>query len=84
MDSEYYGQSGLYNALHNSDLRVGPIDIVNREAIIDLYGDLSLGGVCDNPRVDAQLTQTALQFSTVDAVTIRVNGTPLEELLSGQ
>lgn len=84
IDSEFYGQSGLYNALYQSDLQVQGIDIVNREAIIHLTGDLTLGGVCDNPRVDAQLTQTALQFSTIDAVTIRINGTPLAELLSGQ
>lgn len=84
VDSEYYGQSGLYNALYRSDLQVQGIDIVNREAIIDLSGELQLGGACDNPRVEAQLAQTALQFSTVDTVTIRLNGTPLAELLSGQ
>ena len=84
IDSEFYGQSGLYNALYQSDLQVQGIDIVNREAIVNLTGDLTLGGTCDNPRVDAQLRQTALQFSTVDAVTIRINGTPLPELLSGQ
>lgn len=84
IDSEFYGQSGLYNALYQSDLQVQGIDIVNREAIINLTGNLALGGTCDNPRVDAQLRQTALQFSTVDAVTIRINGTPLPELLSGQ
>jgi hypothetical protein len=84
IDSEFYGQSGLYHALYRSDLQVEGIDIVNREAIINLSGELMLGGACDNPRVEAQLTQTALQFSTVDAVTIRVNGTPLAELLSEQ
>ena len=84
VDDEFYGQSGLYNALHRSNLQVEGIDIVNREAIIHLSGELVLGGACDAPRVDAQLTQTALQFSTVDAVTIRIDGTPLPDLLSGQ
>jgi len=84
VDDEYYGQSGLYNALYRSDLQVQGIDIVNGEAIIDLSGELLLGGACDNPRVEAQLAQTALQFSTVNAVTIRLNGTPLAEFLSGQ
>jgi hypothetical protein len=84
IDEEYYGQSGLYNALHNSDLTVGSINIVNAQAIIYLNGDLSLAGVCDDPRVEAQLRRTALQFSTVNAVTIYLNGEPLEDVLGGR
>jgi hypothetical protein len=43
-----------------------------------------LGGVCDSPRVQAQIEQTALQFSTVSEVEVFVNDTPLEEVLSQQ
>ena len=81
IDEEYYGQSGLYNALYRSDLIVEGINIENREAIINLTGELRIGGVCDEPRIQAQLEQTALQFSTVDNVSIFVNGTPLEDIL---
>jgi LysM repeat protein len=84
IDEEFYGQSGLYNALAASDLSVQGIDIDASTAIIALTGELRLGGVCDNPRVKAQLRQTALQFTTVDSVAITVNGTPLDQLLSGQ
>ena len=80
IDSEFYGESGLYNALHQSDLEVGGIDIDQGHAVIRLSGDLVVGGACDEPRVVAQLRQTALQFSTVDRVTIYVNGVPLDEV----
>ena len=76
-----YGQSGLYNALYRSDLTVQGINIINREAVIRLSGTLTLGGVCDEPRVRAQLRETALQYRTVDRVSIFVNGTSLEALL---
>jgi hypothetical protein len=84
LGEQYYGQSGLYNALYQSNLNVQGVDIDNREAIIHLTGNLQLGGACDNPRVLAQLEQTALQYATVDSVSITVNGQPLESLLSGQ
>lgn len=84
LGEQYDGQSGLYNVFYQSDLSVEGIDIVNGEAIIHLTGNLQLGGVCDNPRVQAQLEQTALQYVTINSVTIQVNGEPLEALLSGQ
>lgn len=84
LDDQYYGQSGLYNALYQSDLTLQGAAVQNGEAIIRLTGELQLGGVCDNPRVQAQLEQTALQYNTVDSVTITLNGEPLESVLSGQ
>lgn len=81
IDSRLYGQSGLYNALYQSDLEVVGIDIVNGEAIIDLSGNLRVGGVCDEPRVMGQIEQTALQYSTINSVSITLNGQPLEESL---
>ncbi|MFW6135856.1 MAG: GerMN domain-containing protein [Chloroflexota bacterium] len=75
--------TGLYNALHQSDLTLERVGIVDGEAIIELSGTLMLGGVCDEPRVEAQLAYTALQYRTVDRVSIFINGTPLEALLGG-
>ena len=80
----YYGSSGLYNSLYQSNLSIESLNIVNREAIIQLKGSLVLGGVCDNPRVKAQLEESALQFSTVDKASVFINGVPLDQLLSGQ
>ncbi len=79
---QYYGQSGLYNALYQSDLQVDEIKIEQGTAEIQLSGMLQLGGVCDNPRVDEQLKATAHQFPEVLEVKIWINGIPLEELLS--
>lgn len=79
-----YGQSGLVNALYQSDLSIQALTIQNGEAIIQLAGKLSSGGVCDDPRIIGQLEQTALQFSTVQTVTIFVNGKKIQDLLSGR
>ena len=43
-----------------------------------------LGGVCDSPRFEAQIEQTALQFSTVSNVEVFINDIPLEDVLSQQ
>ncbi len=77
-----YGSSGLYNALYQSKLKIDSIAIVNARATIRLSGSLVLNGVCDNPRVQAQLEPIALQFSTVSSVAIFLNGIPLQQALS--
>jgi hypothetical protein len=82
---QYVGQSGLYNALYQSRLTVKNVTIdANGKAVIYLEGSLLSGGTCDDPRIIAQLTSTARQFSTVKEAAIYVNGTLIEELLSGQ
>jgi LysM repeat protein len=82
LHSQYYGESGLYNALYQSNLTIDDVRIDNRVATIRLSGQVVLGGVCDTPRVKAQLEQIALQFSTVDQVNIFVNGEPLDDVLN--
>jgi len=79
-----YGLSGLYNSLYQSHLSIDSLNIVNREAIIKLKGTFTLGGVCDDPRAKAQLEETALQFNTIDRVSIFINDIPLDQLLSGR
>ena len=79
---QFYGESGYYNALYQSDLQVASVTIEQGKAIIHLTGTLMLGGTCDSPRVEAQIEQTALQFSTVNDVAVFVNDVPLEEALS--
>jgi hypothetical protein len=84
MKDQFYGESGLYNALYQSDLQLDRITLENGVAEIFLTGTLMLGGVCDNPRVEAQLQSTVLQFSTIQEATIYINGKPLKEALSLQ
>ena len=80
--NQFYGESGLYNALYQSSLQADNVTITNGEAVIHLTGTLMLGGECDTPRVEAQLTETALQFSTVTSVSVFINDVPLKEALS--
>ena len=79
---QYYGGSGLYNALYQSNLKLAGVAITSGTATINLTGTLSLGGTCDAPRVEAQIRETALQFPTVSQVAIFVNGVPLDQVLS--
>lgn len=80
--TQYYGESGLYNSLYQSDLRLISVGIVNGKATIRLAGTLRLGGECDNPRVEAQIMETALQFTTVKTVEVFLNDRPLKDALS--
>jgi len=82
LKTQYFGQSGLYNALYQSNLHVESVVIQNGEAIVKLAGTLIQGGECDSPRVQAQLEETVLQFSTVSKASIFINGKPLEDVLS--
>jgi len=77
-----YGQSGLYNALYQCDLKVDSVTLASGKATVRLSGQTALGGECDNPRVGAQLTEIALQFPTVKEVAVYVNGAPLQQWLS--
>jgi hypothetical protein len=58
------------------------VTIQQGKASIHLTGTLMLGGACDAPRVQAQIEQTALQFSTVNDVDVFINDTALEDALS--
>lgn len=83
--SRTYGQSGLYNALYQSDLQLNRIERTNDGISANLAGKLVLGGECDSPRVKAQLEATLRQSTdTRIPVTIRVNRDLLDDLLSGR
>ena len=78
----YASGAGLYNVFHQSDLQVQQVVLENGKATVELSGTLSLGGECDNPRVSAQLVETARQFNQVEEVEFFINGKPLKEVLS--
>lgn len=81
LGTQTYGQSGLYNALYLSDLRLQDVAVIDGVARIAFTGQLIYGGECDIPRIEEQLYALALQFATVNSVVITVNGVALEELL---
>lgn len=78
----YGSKPELYNALYQAELRLESISIRRDVARLNFAGQLVTGGVCDSPRVQAQLEETALQFPTVKKVRVFINGTPLSEYLS--
>ena len=78
------GNNQYYNALYQSQLKVGTVQVVSGVATVELTGTYKLGGECDNPRFAAQLEQTALQFPGVDSVQISVNDKALSEIISLQ
>jgi hypothetical protein len=82
LKTQYYGESGLYNALYQSNLQLESIKIASTKASVYLTGTLTMGGECDIPRVQAQLERTALQFPTVTEAEIFINGKPLADVLS--
>lgn len=80
--TQFYGQSGLYNALYQSNLHVDDAVVANGTATVHLSGSTALGGVCDDPRFGAQITETILQFPTVNTAVVFINGQRLEDFLS--
>ncbi len=72
----------LYNALYQSNLNIDSATITNGLAEVKLTGTLTLGGVCDSPRVESQIERTILQFPEVKEVKVFLNGKTLQEALS--
>ncbi|MDQ0925856.1 hypothetical protein QF038_004364 [Pseudarthrobacter sp. W1I19] len=70
-----------YNALTNSDLKFLSGSFDGTTVTVYLAGTLRLGGVCDIPRVEAQLTQTAVAAVGAIRAEIYVNGSGLAEAL---
>lgn len=77
MNETYDTRSGLYNPLHASRLEVERIDRSGAEVKINLKGYLEIAGECDDSRILAQLTETALQYPDVQRATFYLEGKPL-------
>lgn len=71
---------GLVNTVEG--LELDGLLIERGVAEVRLTGDLSLGGVCDAPRVEAQLRRTIRAAAGVDSVRLLLGGQPLGEALS--
>jgi hypothetical protein len=82
---QFYGQSGLYDALYQSNLAVQSVEIDGTgHATVNLTGSYLLGGECDDPLFRAQIEYTAQQFPGVSSVSVFINGAPIENILSGR
>ncbi|MEJ2509624.1 MAG: hypothetical protein P8009_09140 [Gammaproteobacteria bacterium] len=81
---EPFGERGPYNALGGSHLVLDGLRLEQRRVVVTLHGWLSLGGLCDGPRVQAQLEATATQLPDTGRAELRLNGKPLAAALSLQ
>ncbi|MFJ6300873.1 hypothetical protein [Pseudarthrobacter oxydans] len=75
-------EADLYNALASSRLKFLSGSFDGTTVTVYLAGSLRPGGACDLPRLEAQLTQTAVAAVGALRAEIYVNGLTLEEVLS--
>lgn len=74
----------LYSALSSSNLALKSVQEQNGEVIVKLTGTLKLGGVCDDPRVVAQLNATIGQFFPGKTVVVMINDKALKDYMSAK
>lgn len=73
----------LENFWRGQNLRVKSVSLRRGTAVIHITGEgPSVAGVCDQPRITAQVEETAKQFPYVKRVRVFVNGRPLAEVIS--
>ena len=72
----------LKNFIKGPGLFLYQVTISNGIAEIYLNGDFGINSVCDIPRIQEQLYETAKQFSDVKEVKIYINGQSLESYLA--
>ncbi|MCX2748289.1 GerMN domain-containing protein [Arthrobacter sp. MI7-26] len=75
-------RAGLYNSLSGSALRYVSGYLDGSTAVVNLSGSLRPGGVCDYPRIETQLTQTAVAATGASQAAIYIDGRPLGDVLS--
>lgn len=76
------GQSGLVNVLYQSNLAYAGGSFDGTTITVYLTGQFLLGGVCDIPRAEAQISFTAMAAAGAQRAAVFVNGRPLAEVLS--
>jgi hypothetical protein len=75
-------ETGLTNALYQSDLHLDTATIQGSAARVYLSGTLKTAGDdCDAARIQAQLEEPARQFEGVRTVEVYINNTALKEAL---
>jgi spore germination protein GerM len=68
---EYEG--GLTNSWWGRNLKLRSVSLRGGVATIRITGEIFVGGVCDEPRIEAQIKETARQFPNVRKVKVFVN-----------
>jgi hypothetical protein len=83
-NGQFLGESGLHNALYQSDLSFVRASTEADTVTVEPEGQLQSGGTCDDPRIERQLEQTAATAAGTGTSVVLVNGVRVEELLSGK
>jgi hypothetical protein len=79
MPREYEGR--LSNSWHGRNLKVRTVTLRAGVATIRITGELFVAGVCDAPRIEAQIKETTRQFPTVRTVKVFVNNRTLAQAI---
>lgn len=80
-DAEH-GQSGLVNTLSASELTYVSASVSGDTVTVELSGEILSGGTCDDPRIVAQLTHTAMVAAGTGEAVILINGVDVNKYLS--
>lgn len=80
--SQHPDESGIYNSLYQSDLSVDRIEKNGDDMNVYLKGSVSLDGICDTPRFQAQIKQTTVGNANFSGVEFYLNNEPLDDTLS--
>jgi hypothetical protein len=78
---ETEGTPTLENFWKGSDLALESVGIRKGTATINITGQISVAGVCDEPRIIGQIEATARQFPSVKRVRVLVNGRRLADVI---
>ena len=75
------GNPPLENFWKGRNLRVVSVGILNNTATIRLAGEVFVAGICDVPRIESQIEETAKQFPTVKRVRVFIGNQTLRNAL---
>ena len=78
---EHSGTPALENFWKGRNLQVRSVTITNRTAIIRLTGEVFVAGVCDEPRIEGQIEETAQQFPSVKSVRVFIGNRSLRDAI---
>jgi len=78
---ETEGTPRLQNFWKGRNLRVRSVSIRRATATIHISGEVFVAGICDQPRIESQIEETARQFPTVKRVKVFIGKRTLADAI---
>jgi len=75
------GTPKLQNFWKGRNLRVRSVSIRRATATIHISGEVFVAGICDEPRIESQIEETARQFPTVKRVKVFIGKRTLKDAI---